>query len=115
MIDGISVSYDYCKEDREDLKILRKYMRKAREENKEAKIKGFNLEIDGQLYSANELDTNSVTESSSNESEPEEVTQEEAVAVLDRQKSKKRKPKHTPTRGSGIGLRSKKAKNRNNH
>ncbi|CAG9770879.1 unnamed protein product [Ceutorhynchus assimilis] len=57
-------------------------MRKAREENKETKIKGFKLEIDGQQYSANELDdTSSITGSSSNKSGSEDFIPEEAVEV----------------------------------
>lgn len=51
----ISISNDLCYEDRKEQKILRQHLKLAREQNKEAKIKGNKLEIGGKLYTTADL------------------------------------------------------------
>lgn len=109
---GFAVSHDYCKEDREEIKILRKHLKEAKEQNKEAKIKGFRLELEKKLYSAGDLENiNSDSASSTTDSESEESFDEEPE-ILEDKRNKKRKPKYTPTRESGIGTRLKKRRNK---
>lgn len=53
---GISISNDMCQEDRVIQKTLRKHLKKAREENKQARIKGEKLEIENVWYSVKDLE-----------------------------------------------------------
>ncbi|CAG9760058.1 unnamed protein product [Ceutorhynchus assimilis] len=113
-----AIANDLCEEDRRDLKILKKHQREAREEGKEARIKGFKLEINNTLYTAKELETLSEihTDSSGSEDTGEETDQEtnRNGAVLseklsiDNKKRKKRK-ENTPS-PEGIKTRAHKKK-----
>lgn len=52
----ISITNDLCPTDRETQKVLVEHLRQARSENKQAKIKGFHIEIEGQTFSAGDLE-----------------------------------------------------------
>lgn len=53
---GISISNDLCEEDRRKQKILRKYLKSAKEENRQARIVGDKLEIDKELFTISDLE-----------------------------------------------------------
>ncbi|CAG9760039.1 unnamed protein product [Ceutorhynchus assimilis] len=84
----ISISNDYCEEDRRQQQILRKHLKAARENNVPAKIKGFKLEIENNLYTASELENSgedydtleeSDCESSATEKETEKTVKQPKV------------------------------------
>lgn len=52
---GVSIANDSSYEDRQKLKILKKHLIQAREQNLPSKIKGLRLEIDGELFSVEDL------------------------------------------------------------
>lgn len=65
---NISIANDLCKQDREDLKILRKHLKAARAEGCGARIRGNRLEIDNTLYTVSDLeDSETETEESGGE------------------------------------------------
>ncbi|CAG9759761.1 unnamed protein product [Ceutorhynchus assimilis] len=68
---GISLTNDLCPEDREELKILKKHLKQAKEQNCVAKIRNLKLIIDGTPYTANQLQSLEEEESTENESEDE--------------------------------------------
>lgn len=76
---GISISHDLCQEDRQNQKILRKHLKIARDQNKQARIKGQKIEIDNVLYSAKELEeydeTNYTDTESSDESDENDTVE----------------------------------------
>lgn len=53
---NISVANDLCEEDRQEQKVLRKHLKVARSDNKQARIVGNKLEVEGRLYTAAELE-----------------------------------------------------------
>ncbi|CAG9759560.1 unnamed protein product [Ceutorhynchus assimilis] len=52
---GLSITNDLCKEDQDELKVLRKHLKNAKAQNLEANIKGYFLFIAGERYSAEDL------------------------------------------------------------
>lgn len=69
----VSIAHDLCPEDREEHRILRKHLKIAKEKKLQAKIKGHQLEIDGELYTAEELERKSEeSEEESSEGECQE-------------------------------------------
>ncbi|CAG9772224.1 unnamed protein product [Ceutorhynchus assimilis] len=81
---GYSISNDLCEEDRKELNKLREYLKKAREENKQAKIKGLKLEIEGKIYTSKELKELYSEPESSEDSSSESSGQEEEVEEIRR-------------------------------
>lgn len=107
---------------RRELKVLREHLKKALNENKQAKIKGLKLEIDSKLYTAKELEGLSdpdvslssspdLEESSEGESEEEreKVKSKSGTSIAQSKNTKKRKQQKTPSPG-GIKTRSNKKK-----
>lgn len=111
---GIAISNDLCREDRETNKVLVKHLKIAKQQQLQARIKGNKLEIDGELYTVEELEKTAERESeNSSESESEINTdrtsggevnsgpivrmQEEKTDTLKQQKKKrKRSDKNSP-------------------
>lgn len=80
---NIAISNDLCEEDRKEQKLLRKYLKEAREKQLNAKIRGNKLEINNILYTVNQLENGDINpENSSSDSEVdtyEEAEQENAA------------------------------------
>ncbi|CAG9765873.1 unnamed protein product [Ceutorhynchus assimilis] len=118
-----AISNDLCEEDRRELKVLREHLKKALNENKQAKIKGLKLEIDSKLYTAKQLedlsdpdvslssssDLEESSEGESKEEEKEKVKSKAEPSIAQTKKSKKRKQQKTPS-PEGIKTRSNKKK-----
>ncbi|CAG9764357.1 unnamed protein product [Ceutorhynchus assimilis] len=105
-----AISNDLCEEDRKTQKILRKHLKQAKEENKVAKIRGLRLEINNTLYTVEELEQLSESEteaSSSDESDSSQTTEQGQKIHNSRQNKNKRKNKKSP---GGVKTRSNKKK-----
>lgn len=72
---GITINNELCVEDREENKILRYHLKNARAQNHEAKIVGYKLIINGDVYTAKELEDLEAEE----EIEIEELNEEENI------------------------------------
>lgn len=72
---NISVVNDLCPEDQESNKILIKHLKIARSQNKEARVKGFRLLVNGKYYTAEELEE-AATDSTEYETDEEEEEEE---------------------------------------
>lgn len=88
---GISVSNDLCKADRENQKILRKHLKIARSQNQQVRLKGNKLEIEGVLYTVEDLEGGAETDSSDTDSdtsvsEDDHIETAENITVGDGQK-----------------------------
>ncbi|CAH1109987.1 unnamed protein product [Psylliodes chrysocephalus] len=51
----ISIAYDRCYQDRNDYKVLKRHLNIAEDQNLPAKIKGRTIEINGNIYTINDL------------------------------------------------------------
>ncbi|CAG9760295.1 unnamed protein product [Ceutorhynchus assimilis] len=96
---GYAISNDLCEEDRNELKILRQHFKKDKEENKQVKLTGLKLQIDGKIYTAEDLHQ---TDSDSNTSDTE-ATEKSEDSTLDGHKTtvpkenrKKKEEKQNP-------------------
>ncbi|CAG9766143.1 unnamed protein product [Ceutorhynchus assimilis] len=85
---NVYIAHDMCFEDRQEYDILRKHFKRGKETNLTCKIKNLKLEINGTLYSAEQLENNQEKiykklkipqRSLSNESLPSNVFEEEAT------------------------------------
>lgn len=54
----VTIAHDLCLEDQQKQKILVKHLKLARDKNKTAKIKGFKLQIEDKIFTAEELESN---------------------------------------------------------
>ena len=113
---GYAISNDLCEEDRKEMKILQKHLKKAKEENKDAKIKGLKLEINNQLYTAEQLEQ-SESQSDSSDSYDSDTTDDDKTEVKSlktviksNEKNKKRKKKKIPSPAGGVKTRAHKKK-----
>lgn len=70
---GLSIANDASHSDRQKKKVLVGHLKSAREQNLTARIKGFKLEIDNQVYSVEELKALEDNVSDSEEDQSEEV------------------------------------------
>lgn len=81
---GITLANDLCKQDRIDRKVLVKHLIEARQKNIPARIRGYRLEIQGQLYTASQLEQNGeeseVEYETVEDSESESIDGENAVS-----------------------------------
>lgn len=115
-----AISNDLCEEDRKDLKILRQHLKKAKEENKQARIKGLKLEVDNKVYEAKDLDgldsdteksdtESSATSSSEEEVDPNSLASPEIVSgnIEEAGKNKKKRKKSKTPSPPGKNTRSK--------
>lgn len=74
----IAISNDLCEEDRETHKLLRKHLKLAREQNKQARIVGHRLEVENSLYTIDELENTETDLGSTSESgENKDIDDEE--------------------------------------
>ncbi|CAG9760248.1 unnamed protein product [Ceutorhynchus assimilis] len=91
---GYAISNDLCNEDREELKIIKKHFKKARDEEKQVKIKGLTLELEGKIYTAKQLeqsDTDTDSGGSNNYSEPSSLEEEEEEVIEEEYRNKTNK------------------------
>lgn len=102
---GYAISNDLCNEDREELKIIKKHFKKAKNENKQVKIKGLTLELEGKTYTAKQLEQSDTTDTESNYSEPTSLEGEEEEDTAEEHKNETNK-----TEGSSTGKDKKKRK-----
>lgn len=107
---GYAISNDLCEEDRKEIKILKKHLIRAKEEKKDAKIKGLKLLINNQLYTAKELEQIESEPGSSDSYETDTDTTEDDKTEAKSQKTpneknKKRKQKKTPSPTGGVKTR----------
>ncbi|CAG9763442.1 unnamed protein product [Ceutorhynchus assimilis] len=120
---GCAISNDLCEEDRRELNILRKYLKRAKEENKSARIKGLKLEIENKTYTAKELEQldsasdssgSELSETTGDETDTESGTEEQKKLSLDtkssqpaRENRKKRKKSNPSPRSTRSNKKSK--------
>lgn len=102
----ISISNDLCDEDRKEQKILRQHLKLAREQNKEAKIKGNKLEIDGRLFTTADLRTSDI------DSEASIASSDESDLEGDQQANGESEGLHNNPKGAGEKNKGKRLLNR---
>lgn len=108
---SISVANDLCKEDRETQKILRKHMREAIRDGKQARIRGNKLEIEGDIFTVQDI---SDYDSTGPESETEEnevgMNEEKDMKGTKTARNKREKGSSGGGEGGSKGCRSSKRK-----
>lgn len=73
---SITIVNDLCDEDQATNRILRKYLKIAKQNNKQARIRGNTLEIESKFYTVEELEKKGVEETVSSENEDSEEDEE---------------------------------------
>lgn len=112
----ISITNDLCPTDRETQKILVKHLSQAKSENKQAKIKGFHIEIEGQTFSAGDLekeeseselysDTDDITEDEADvekKNKKHDILKSEKKDIIKRKRGKSTTQKNSPIKTRGT-------------